>query len=188
MRKYHLRITGDLGFEFWQGVPDNEDKFQSSTYGRVKRFGWKQAMPYGGYKTIPEKILIPSIDEYGYLRLGVRINGTNQVHRICAMTFIPKWKGDYDQVNHINEEKNQNACWNLSWTDAKGNCNWGTRNLRLSKPVLQYDMEGNFIKEWASAKEAAEALHTNSPQIINCANGKARTAYGYVWKKKKAVQ
>lgn len=185
---YKLCITGDLGFEFWKDIPGYEGMYQASTYGRIKRFAREQAMPYGGYKIIPEAILIPSTDTYGYSRLGVRINGTNQVHRLIAFTFLPKWEKSYDQINHLSEIKKENGVWNLEWIDAKGNCNWGTRNQRLYKPLLQYDLQGNFIKEWESAKDAAFALNTNSSQITNCANGKARTAYGYIWKKKEAVQ
>ena len=57
---------------------------------------------------------------------------------------------------------------------------------KLKKPVLQYDLEGNFIKEWNSGSEATIVL-TNyknkcSTLISECCNGKRKTAYKFIWK------
>lgn len=53
-----------------------------------------------------------------------------------------------------------------------------------SKPVLQYDLYNNFIKEWKSASEAARSLNKRPNSIICCCNHRANynTAYGYKWK------
>jgi len=55
-----------------------------------------------------------------------------------------------------------------------------------SKPVLQYDLQENFIKEWSSAKNAC--LFYN-PKDLNgvsaCCLGKQKTAFGFKWKYKK---
>ena len=51
------------------------------------------------------------------------------------------------------------------------------------KPVLQYDLEGNFIKEWISAKEASQQLNIKNSDISSCCkNGRNRTAGGFIWK------
>jgi group I intron endonuclease len=52
-----------------------------------------------------------------------------------------------------------------------------------SIPVLQYDKQGNFIKEWESAKEAAKVLKNkiNGSDIRACIRGEQKTAYGYKW-------
>ena len=53
------------------------------------------------------------------------------------------------------------------------------------KPVIQYDLEMNFIKEWSSAAEAANSFGNNScGHICDCCNGKRNIAYGYIWKYK----
>jgi hypothetical protein len=57
---------------------------------------------------------------------------------------------------------------------------------KLKKPVLQYDLEGNFIKEWNSGSEATIVL-TNyknkcNALISECCNGKRKTAYKFIWK------
>jgi hypothetical protein len=51
-----------------------------------------------------------------------------------------------------------------------------------SKPINQYDLNGNFIKEWPSITEASNYLK-GFPQVISsCLLNINKTAYGYVWK------
>lgn len=54
-----------------------------------------------------------------------------------------------------------------------------------SKPIIQYDLQGNTIKEWLSAKEAAEVLNLGYTSINNCCNGYSKSSYGFIWKFKK---
>lgn len=49
------------------------------------------------------------------------------------------------------------------------------------KPILQYDMEGNFIKEY---KGADFTEFPNGTNISICCKGKTSSAYGYVWRYK----
>ena len=51
-----------------------------------------------------------------------------------------------------------------------------------SKPVLQYTLEGIFIKEWNSGKEAASVLNLKQPNINTCCNNKTSKYKGFVWK------
>jgi hypothetical protein len=51
-----------------------------------------------------------------------------------------------------------------------------------SKAVRQYDLSGNFIKEWPSCAEAGRVLFRDKSQCIqDCASGRQKTGYGYVW-------
>lgn len=50
------------------------------------------------------------------------------------------------------------------------------------KPVYQYDLKGDLIKKFKSAKEAAEELNGNYKFIRSCAAGYKKSAYGYIWK------
>jgi hypothetical protein len=50
-------------------------------------------------------------------------------------------------------------------------------------PVIQLNLEGNFIKEWESQRQAQ--LYFNKPNsdgIGACCRGEQKTAYGYKWK------
>jgi len=81
--------------------------------------------------------------------------------------------------------------WSIPQATTMGKSNKGkTRNetfknnirIKNSKPILQYDKQGNFIKEWKSAKVAADELGFKQTNInANCL-GKLKTAYGFIWK------
>lgn len=52
----------------------------------------------------------------------------------------------------------------------------------LSKPILQYDLEMNFIKEWKSLKEASINLEITHGGICNALKNKTKTCGGFIWK------
>lgn len=53
-----------------------------------------------------------------------------------------------------------------------------------NKPIFQYDKEGNFIKEWNSAKEAERYYSMSNNCINSCLREKTKTSGGYIWKYK----
>lgn len=52
-------------------------------------------------------------------------------------------------------------------------------HIGTSKPILQYDLEGNFIKEWPSISEATRNI--NNSDIPSCLSGKQSQAGGFIW-------
>jgi hypothetical protein len=61
----------------------------------------------------------------------------------------------------------------------------GRANTWQALPVLQYNLEGNFIKEFASQTEAQYIMRKpNSDGVGACCRGNQKTAYGYKWKYK----
>ena len=66
----------------------------------------------------------------------------------------------------------------------KENIPWnkGISNKKLYKPIIQYDLNGNFIKEYNAIKSAKE--ETNITTISNNLNNRTKTAGGYIWKYK----
>jgi len=54
-----------------------------------------------------------------------------------------------------------------------------------NKSILQYDLQGNFIREWESGKQVADELGLiNSSLITYVLKNKVPTAYGSIWKYK----
>jgi hypothetical protein len=51
-------------------------------------------------------------------------------------------------------------------------------------PILQYDLQGNFIKEWDGIIDATKEVGKHSTNIMRCCQGKFKQAYGFVWKYK----
>lgn len=56
-------------------------------------------------------------------------------------------------------------------------------DTRKRKPVLQFDLDGNFIKEWSSKKECMRSGY-NELGVWGCCNNKKKTYKGYIWKYK----
>lgn len=54
--------------------------------------------------------------------------------------------------------------------------------LRISKPIKQYDLDGNFIETFASSVEVERKLGFKYQPIVRCSKGKLLSAYGFVWR------
>ena len=57
------------------------------------------------------------------------------------------------------------------------------RTQRVRKPVLQYDLDGNFIKSWDSMLKAQKTLGMASGSISMCCNKKYTHAGNSLWKR-----
>jgi group I intron endonuclease len=67
---------------------------------------------------------------------------------------------------------------------------WGKKRLiehrlNLGKPVIQYDLKGNFIKYWDSPSFVEEELNINSNSISAVCRGNEQSAGGFMWKRYK---
>lgn len=65
----------------------------------------------------------------------------------------------------------------------KNNGNYGNKyeSNNLSIPVMQIDVLGNIVKEWASATEASEIGGFHAGPIAGCCSGKRHIHAGYQW-------
>lgn len=59
----------------------------------------------------------------------------------------------------------------------------GHRN-KPGKEIIQYDLNMNKINEYKSANEAGRYLNKSGNQIADCAAGRQKTAFGFIWKYK----
>ncbi len=63
-----------------------------------------------------------------------------------------------------------------------GKYDWKRYNF---KPVLQYNMKGEFLKEWVCGKDAFEDLNlSNYDGISACCKNKQKSSGGYIWRYK----
>lgn len=193
--------------EVWRDVFGYEGLYQVSNYGRVKSLTRRinSGLNYSHYKTVYEQILKPSKDKDGYACYVLWKENRNKkwfAHKLVSITFIPN-PDNLPCVNHKDENKLNNFVWvnpdgsidesksNLEWCTVKYNTNYGTaiqrrsektRNGKLSKPVLQFSMDGTFIKEWESVSDTRRA---GLSSVDKCCNGKRKSAHGFIWKYKK---
>ena len=176
--------------EIWKDIPEYEGLYQASNLGRIKSLERFDA--FG--RRLKEKNLNPNI-VCGYYRIGLYKNSKVRyylVHRLVWITFnglIPQGM----QVNHINEVKTDNRLENLNLMTPKENVNYGTGiershnkqiNGKCSKPVLQYDLQDNLIKEFPSLIQVYRELGFSYGHIGDCCKGKLKQVYGYKWKYK----
>ncbi len=171
--------------EIWKYIKGFEGLYQVSNLGRVKSLERIDAL---GHR-LKEKILKPRLDNryYQVCLCKQSIKKNYRVHRLVWEAFngqIPEGL----QVNHINEVKTDNRLSNLNLMTAKENLNWGTRNERMakskSKPVLQFDLNDNLIKEFPSLIQVYRELGFSYGNIGYCCNGKLKQAYGFKWRYK----
>lgn len=57
-----------------------------------------------------------------------------------------------------------------------------TRIKKYGKPVIQLSLDGTFIKEWNSIKEAAASFDSKRSHIADVCNGVRNSCFGYKWK------
>lgn len=172
--------------EIWKDIPDYEGLYQVSNLGRIK------SLPRNG--TIKkERILKQTLDTTGYLTIGLhkdnKVKKVN-VHRLIAKTFIPNIN-NYNVINHIDGNKTNNKIENLEWCtqshNAKESIRLGLQIPYNKKIVLQYDKNGNFIKEYKSTCDAQRETKIFQSNISKCCLKQRHTAGGFVWRYKEEI-
>lgn len=169
--------------EIWKDIKGFEGLYQVSNYGQIKSLKWNHS------NTIK---LLTLTNNQGYMRTYLfkdKIKYSKYVHDLVAEAFIPN-PNHYTEVNHIDENKENNFYLNLEWCNKKYNSNYGNRNKLISqnsamlRPILQYDLGDNFIKEYPCIISAVKELGIRSSGISNCCAGRYSQSGGYKWKYK----
>lgn len=173
-----LSVNNNNSVEHWKFV--NIDKFcdiyEISTLGRVRK------------NQIVMKNFIGK-DRYVYIKFSKDSKTQSfSVHRLLALTFLNNYY-DKEQVNHKNKIRHDNKIFNLEWNTRKENIAHSKQNCKdISRAVLQYDLSGNFIKEFSSLTNAAIEVYKDKKQgssISKCCIGGVKTCKGFIWKYKK---
>lgn len=156
--------------------------------------------------------LSPRLGRSGYMEVRLKKDGKvshKSLHRLLAIAFIPNPENK-PCIDHIDGNRMNNKIENLRWCTSKENSNnpvslrklseavklsytKGRKPMPLSaiqkrnvghyKPVVQYTLDGNYIKQWCSIKEAAESLGISRSQISEACIGKrVKTAKGFLFK------
>jgi mRNA-degrading endonuclease HigB of HigAB toxin-antitoxin module len=163
--------------ELWKPLKDFENYYEVSSQGRIKR--------------LRSKILSTKALSSGYPCFSICINGTQitqRVHVSVAKTFLNDFYQEGFVVNHKDGNKLNNNVENLEWISVyennKHSIDTGLKGYKAIA-ILQFDTEGNFIKEFASQKEAENITGICRKQINNCLKNKQKSAHNFVWKYKK---
>lgn len=165
--------------EHWKPVLGYEGLYEVSDLGRVKSLNFHR-----GKKEIVLKLKTNT----KYHQVHLSKNGKTKyllVSRCVWEAFngpIPEGM----EINHIDENTANNRLGNLNLLSHSQNINWGNRNTKvaekLGKRVFQFDLKGNYVNDYQSVMEAGRAINRNFRSISDCATGKQKTAYGFIWR------
>lgn len=142
------------------------------------------------WSKIKNKYLRP-FDVKGYLRVSLYKDGKccpTFVHKIVAEAFVEN-PNNYDEINHIDENRHNNCASNLEYCTHLYNMRYGTRTQRqidsISKEVYQYSKDLELIRKYKSCTEVErENADLNHRGISYACIGKLKTYKGYIWSHK----
>jgi len=166
--------------EIWKDIEGFEGLYQVSNMGRVRSLDRKDAR--GNHRK--GKMRADECDRYGYRTVSLCRDGNAKhrlVHRLVAEAFIPNPDG-LSEVNHLDEDKMNNAVSNLEWCSRPYNINYGTHNERMAKanerPIYVVSGSGHHYY-FGSIKKAAELLGLSRGAVSSCLHGKCKHHHGY---------
>lgn len=120
--------------EEWRDVVGYEGLYKVSNFGNVKSLHRKIKMKNGVWRTQEEIMIKKEITKPGYFRVMLCDGETRihrAVHRLVADAFIPN-SNNYDCVNHIDGNKQNNFVNNLEWCSYSYN-SWHSANILGNK-------------------------------------------------------
>lgn len=171
--------------EIWLPI-DGASGYQVSNKGRVrsirrtKSFFWSNGVRC--VSTYKGRVLKPIYNQKGYQMVRIYFDNKEfksiSVHRLVAIAFVHNPRpNEYDQVNHINGEKDDNHVENLEWCNNSMNQKHAykmglSRHVPINeRPVAQIDAKtGEVIKEWQSLSDAYRGTHVLQRTIVKMAN------------------
>lgn len=162
--------------EIWKDIPGYNGMYQVSNMGRVK------SLHYGN-----ERILKPGLGgRYNYLFVILCDNNS----RVKKYIHIAMWEAFYGPIPKGYDVHHKKQCENGTFINTLDNLELKDSRKHVSEhqsiPVLQFDKQGNFIKEWPSMTEVERQLNIAHNSIARCCLGRygRKTAGGFVWQYK----
>lgn len=164
--------------EVWKDVVGYEGHYLVSSYGTVRSL--KNRLGSGLMKL--------SQDMHGYYNICLYKFGkklTTKAHILVAKAFIPNPENK-PHVNHKDLNKSNSHYTNLEWVTPLENNQHANEHGRFNsfkRKVYQYDLDGNFIKEWGCLRDIERELGFFTSVISNVCLGNCETSEscGFCW-------
>lgn len=189
--------------EIWKDIKGFEGLYQVSNLGRVKSLDVIQNLKHssGTEYTRFKKGRILRPEQSGrvapYVIYYLKKDGKRhfgKAHRLVAKAFIPNPENK-KVVNHLDCNPKNNNVSNLEWATHSENIKYAydkgridiakcvdaslKNRYKLNKPVLQYDMNGLFIKRHKSISDAAIEIGSDVSSISKVCRGKYNHVKNY---------
>jgi hypothetical protein len=173
--------------EKWLPIKNWEKFYEISNNGRLRSKDRIVNAKYGSKRLVKGRLLPLFINSLGYVGVLMSIKGVKKkqttLHRLLGEHFIPN-PFNLPEINHKDTNKLNNNISNLEWVTkpynikhAKEHGLYKKNALNLipyrdknKKPIIQYTLDWEFIKEWESIRAAARGIGCSHGLILNCLN------------------
>lgn len=128
------------------------------------------------------KILKGNDNGKGYPKVSLYNNGlmkSYKIQRLVANSFIPN-PLNLSDIRHLDGDKTNNNVDNLKWSNHLDAVFFS----RDYKQILQFDLKGNFIKEWDNVREIQNNTKFKINYIYKCCRKEIHSINNYIWRYK----
>lgn len=172
---------------------------QTLIYNSLKKYGWEnhhfEVIEVCGVEQLNEREnywgkYYDTLEEGLNLRLGDGRGSCSDIikEKISKSNSKPKPKGFGDKMSKVHlgkgrskESKSKQSKALKGRTSPNKGKKWSEESKKkFGKTILQYDINGNFIREWDTITQASKEL--NIKGINENLKNRSKTAGGFIWK------
>lgn len=163
----------------WKDIKGYEGIYSVSNTGLIKSVSRK-----GNWTDV---ILKPCVYKKGYLYVNLNKNSKGKkfkIHRLVAEAFIDNPENK-PCINHKDGDKTNNNDWNLEWVTNSENTQHMCYILGKTVTPIKAFLNGIFIQDFKSVREAGRILNIDSSGISGVLTGKYKQYKNYTFEKLK---
>lgn len=153
---------------YWDRIYPNVENYLKE-FGNPKEDEWKDCLrdnyfechPIGLLRVKKTKRIILGSLHGGYLTV-VHQKRCYQAHRLIFETFSGRLLNSDEIVDHINTNSQDNRFINLRAGTQKDNMNNPISKQKISIPILQFSLNGKYLRKFNSKKDAVAYMNLSS--------------------------
>ena len=168
--------------EVWKDVKDYEGYYQISNHGNFRSVDRLVERSDGTTARYKGKEIMGSVNNLGYRRFTLSKDGkaTKELaHRLVGKHFVPN-PHEFEEINHIDENKLNNKADNLEWCTRWHNLTHGSRLKNMSYKVRRTHIATGEVKIYPSASSVREDGFDQG-HVSRVCRGEKQTHKGYTW-------
>lgn len=197
----------DIAGEQWKPIKGFEERYEVSSLGRIKTLARERILHHGGIqkfgprirKAHVETVLNKKVNDLLYsLLISLNLDGYERNYSIGRLVYdafvapfdlddkniyISYLDGDGRNLHYSNLLMSTMSAMRIkSYSNGRAD----SLLTKLSKPVTQFNTEGQMIRQFKSMRQAEMELGYSSKGISSVANGECFLFQGYCWQFGKA--